>query len=76
MIIPIYIVVKVSFGTTEEVHDPAPHAAAPRHHAEHWADVLTSGNVLAPLLKSFTVATATTVVAILIVSPAAYAISR
>ena len=76
MIIPIYIVVKVSFGTTEEVMTQHPTLLPHAITLEHWADVLTSGNVLAPLLKSFTVATATTVVAILIVSPAAYAISR
>lgn len=76
MIIPIYIIVKVSFGTTEEIMTQHP-TLLPHHITlEHWIDVLTSGNVAAPLIKSFTVATITTVISIVIVAPAAYAISR
>ena len=76
MIIPIYIIVKVSFGTTEEVLTQHP-TLLPHHITlEHWKDVLTSGNVMAPLMKSLIVATSTMVIAVLLVAPAAYAISR
>ena len=43
---------------------------------EHWKTVLGSGNVQAPLIKSLIVSTTATAIAILIVAPAAYAISR
>lgn len=76
MIIPIYIIIKVSFGTTEEIMTQHPTLLPHKITLEHWVDVLTSGNVIAPLAKSFIVATATTIVSIVIVSPAAYAISR
>lgn len=76
MIVPIYIIVKVSFGTTEEVMTQHPTLLPHAITLEHWVDVLTSGNVVAPLAKSFIVATTTTLLAIIIVSPAAYAISR
>lgn len=72
MIIPIYIIVKVSFGTTEEIMTQHPTLLPHAITLEHWVDVLTSGNVIAPLAKSFIVATATTVLSIVIVSPAAY----
>lgn len=76
MIIPIYIIVKVSFGTTEEVLTQHP-TLLPHHVTlEHWQEVLQSGNVMAPLMKSLIVATSTMVIAVLLVAPAAYAISR
>ncbi|MGH2707343.1 MAG: carbohydrate ABC transporter permease, partial [Actinomycetota bacterium] len=41
-----------------------------------WREVLNRGELIAPLVKSLVVATATTVAAIIIASPAAYVISR
>lgn len=76
MIIPIYILIKVSFGTTEEIMTQHPTLLPHSITFQHWVNVLTSGNVAAPLLKSLIVATVTMLIAIVIVAPAAYAISR
>ena len=76
MLIPIYIIVKVSFGTSEEVLTQHPTLLPHAITLEHWKEVLQSGNVAAPFLKSLTVATSTMVIAVLVVAPAAYAISR
>lgn len=43
MIIPIYIIIKVSFGTTEEIMTQHPTLLPHKITLEHWADVLTSG---------------------------------
>ena len=76
MLIPIYIIVKVSFGTSEEVLTQHPTLLPHAITLEHWKEVLQSGNVAAPFLKSLIVATSTMVIAVLVVAPAAYAISR
>ena len=76
MLVPIYILVKVSFGTTQEVMTQHPTLLPHSITLEHWKTVLGSGNVQAPLIKSLIVSTTATAIAILIVAPAAYAISR
>lgn len=76
MVVPIYILVKVSFGTTQEVMTQHPTLLPHSITLEHWKTVLGSGNVQAPLIKSLIVSTTATAIAILIVAPAAYAISR
>ncbi|MDD6362027.1 MAG: carbohydrate ABC transporter permease [Lachnospiraceae bacterium] len=76
MVVPIYILVKVSFGTTQEVMTQHPTLLPHSITLEHWKTVLSSGNVQAPLIKSLIVSTTATAIAILIVAPAAYAISR
>ena len=76
MLVPIYILVKVSFGTTQEVMTQYPTLLPHSITLEHWKTVLGSGNVQAPLIKSLIVSTTATAIAILIVAPAAYAISR
>lgn len=76
MLVPIYILVKVSFGTTQEVMTQHPTLLPHSITLEHWKTVLGSGNVQAPLIKSLIISTTATAIAILIVAPAAYAISR
>lgn len=76
MVVPIYILVKVSFGTTQEVMTQHPTLLPHSITLEHWKTVLGSGNVQSPLIKSLIVSTTATAIAILIVAPAAYAISR
>lgn len=76
MVIPIYILVKVSFGSPEEILTQHPTLLPHTFTLKHWIDVFKSGNLWEPLKKSLVVATATMVISIIIVSPAAYAISR
>lgn len=76
MVIPLYIIVKVSFGTSEEILTQHPTLLPHTFTLEHWKDVLVSGNIWGPFFKSLIVATSTMVISVLLVAPAAYSISR
>lgn len=76
MVIPLYIIVKVSFGTPEEILTQHPTLLPHTFTLEHWKNVLSSGNLWDSFSKSLIVATATMAIAILVVAPASYAISR
>ena len=76
MVIPLYIIVKVSFGTSEEILTQHPTLLPHTFTLEHWKDVLVSGNIWGPFFKSLIVATSTMVISVLLVAPAAYACSR
>ena len=76
MVVPLYIIVKVSFGTSEEILTQHPTLLPHTFTVEHWVNVLTSGNIWGPFTKSLIVATSTMVIAVIVVAPAAYAISR
>ncbi len=76
MIIPVYILVKVSFSDPGEILTQHPTLLPHSFTLEHWHEVLASGNLWEPLKKSLIVATSTTVISILVVSPAAYSIAR
>jgi trehalose transport system permease protein len=76
MIIPLYILVKISFGNASEVLTQHPTLFPHSITLDHWKQLLSSGNILKPFYKSFTVATLTMVIATIIVAPASYAISR
>lgn len=76
MIIPVYILVKVSFSDPGEILTQHPTLLPHSFTLEHWQEVLASGNLWEPLKKSLIVATSTTVISILVVSPAAYSIAR
>lgn len=76
MITPLYILIKISFAQPSEVLTQHPTLLPHTFTVDHWVKIFVSGNLWAPLIKSFSVATITMVVAILIVTPAAYAISR
>ncbi|TYP51322.1 carbohydrate ABC transporter permease [Thermosediminibacter litoriperuensis] len=76
MVIPVYILFKVSVSAPGEILTAHPSFLIKDFTLEHWVKVLKSGNLKAPFVKSFTVATLTTVAAVLIASPAAYVIAR
>lgn len=73
---PVYLMFKVSFSSPGEVLTAHPTFWFKDFTVKHWRDVLSSGYLTAPLLKSLSVATLTTVAALIIVAPGAYVISR
>ena len=75
-ITPVYIMFKVSFSSPGEVLTAHPTFWFKEFTLKHWRDVLASGNLNAPLIKSLSVATLTTVAALLVAAPGAYVISR
>lgn len=76
MIIPMYIIIKVSFGSPEEILTQHPTLLPHSFTLQHWIDVFQSGNLWQPLKKSLVVATSTMAIAVVVVAPASYAISR
>lgn len=76
MIIPVYILMKVSFGNPEEILTQHPTLLPHSFTFKHWIDVFKSGNLWEPLKKSLIVSTATMGISIVVVAPASYAISR
>lgn len=76
MVVPVYILVKISFSQPWEVLTQHPTFWIHEVTFKHWKQVFESGNLWPPLRKSFSVATLTMIVAILMVAPASYAISR
>lgn len=76
MLVPVYLLVKVSISAPQDVYTAHPPYSIEHATLEHWVQVLQSGNIWPPLVKSLTVATATTVLAIIIAAPGAYVIAR
>lgn len=75
-ITPVYLMFKVSFSSPGEVLTAHPSFWFQEFTAKHWRDVLTSGYLSAPLVKSLSVATMTTLAALILTAPGAYVISR
>lgn len=75
-LIPVYLMFKVSFSSPAEVLTPHPTFWFQEFTVKHWREVLTSGNLSGPLSRSLSVATLTTVAALLVTAPGAYVISR
>ncbi len=75
-LIPVYLMVKISVSAPQDILTQYPSFWIHNFTWDHWIRVLNSGNLWGPLKKSLTVATATTVLAVLIAAPAAYVISR
>lgn len=75
-VIPAYILFKVSVSSPAEVLTQHPSFFIKEFTWSHWEKVLVSGNLWAPLTKSLIVATVTSVLALIIVVPAAYVVSR
>ncbi len=73
---PVYLMFKVSFSSPGEVLTAHPTFWFREFTLEHWRDVFTSGYLTRPLIKSLTVATMTTALALVIVAPGSYVISR
>lgn len=76
MLSPVYILFKVSFSTPDEVLTQHPTFLLHTFTLEHWEKVFQSGNLAAPFLRSLTVATGTTLIALFIVVPACYVAAR
>ena len=67
MLIPVYLLAKTSLSTSEEVL--VQHPTFLIHHItfEHWIKIFNSGKLWAPLLRSVITASATTVIALIVV---------
>ncbi|HEX2043389.1 MAG TPA: carbohydrate ABC transporter permease [Acidimicrobiales bacterium] len=76
VLFPIYLVVMVSVAPGSALFGERPDLLVTEPTLDHWRQIIDSGSLWGPLAKSLTVATLTTVVAIVIAAPAAYVISR
>jgi trehalose transport system permease protein len=76
VLFPVYLVFMVSFAPGSALFGERPALFVTRPTVQFWRDVIQSGDLWGPLAKSLTVATLTTLAAIVIASPAAYVISR
>lgn len=76
ILVPLYILVKVSLSTLAQATAPRPSYFIQQPTLETWERLLTWEVIGEPLRHSFTVATGTAIVAILLAAPAAYVIAR
>ncbi|GAX89509.1 carbohydrate ABC transporter permease [Effusibacillus lacus] len=76
MIVPVYIMVKVSLSAPQDVMTQHPPYWIENFTWEHWSRMFESGNLWEPLRKSLTVATLTTLLGVVAAAPASYVISR
>lgn len=76
VLFPIYLIFMVSFAPGIALFGERPDLFITEPTLKWWSDVIEGGTLVPPLIKSLTVATATTILAILVASPAAYVISR
>ena len=76
VLFPIYLIFMVSFAPGSALFGERPSLFVSDYTLQWWKGVIEGGDLVPPLVKSLSVATATTLLAILIASPAAYVISR
>jgi trehalose transport system permease protein len=76
VLFPIYLIFMVSFAPGIALFGERPDLFITEPTLRWWQDVIEGGTLVPPLVKSLTVATATTLLAIVIAAPAAYVISR
>ena len=76
VLFPIYLIFLVSFAPGSALFGDRPPLVITEFTLQWWDRVLEGGQLIPPLIKSLTVATVTTALAILIAAPAAYVISR
>jgi trehalose transport system permease protein len=76
VLFPIYLIFMVSFAPGIALFGERPDLFITDPTLRWWQDVIEGGTLGPPLIKSLTVATATTALAIVIAAPAAYVISR
>lgn len=74
--VPVYLLFKVSISKPAELLTQHPTFLITQPTFKHWAGVLNSPELWGPLMKSLTVATLTTILAVVIAAPAAYVIAR
>ena len=73
---PVYILFKISVSSPGEVLTQHPSFFIKRLTVSHWQKIFVSGNIWPPLIKSFVVATLTSLIALVVVVPASYVVSR
>ena len=76
VLFPVYLIFLVSFAPGSALFGERPPLFITDFTLEWWQRVIEDGQLVSPLIKSLTVATASTALAILIAAPAAYVISR
>jgi trehalose transport system permease protein len=76
VLFPIYLIFLVSFAPGSALFGERPALVVTNFTLRWWQEAFKSGGLISPLQKSLVVASATTLVAIIIAAPAAYVISR
>jgi trehalose transport system permease protein len=76
VLFPLYLIFMVSFAPGDALFGERPPLVITHYTLRWWQRVIESGDLVPPLIKSLTVATVTTVLAIAIAAPAAFVISR
>jgi trehalose transport system permease protein len=76
VLFPIYLIFMVSFAPGSALFGDRPSLVVTDITLKWWDRLLSSGTLTSPLIKSLIVASATTVLAIVVAAPAAYVISR
>jgi trehalose transport system permease protein len=76
VLFPIYLIFMVSFAPGVALFGERPQLVVTNFTLNAWREAFQSGNMVSPLTKSLIVASATTILAIVIAAPAAYVISR
>lgn len=76
VLFPVYLIFLVSFAPGSALFGDRPPLVITGVTLQWWERVIEGGQLVGPLIKSLTVATLTTLLAILIAAPAAYVISR
>jgi trehalose transport system permease protein len=76
VIFPIYLVFMVSLAPGSAVFGERPQLVVTNFTLQWWRRAFQTGGLGSPLVKSLTVASVTTLLAIIIAAPAAYVISR
>lgn len=76
VLFPVYLIFLVSFAPGSALFGERPPLVITDFTLQWWQRVIEGGELLAPLAKSLTVATVSTLLAIVIAAPAAYVISR
>lgn len=76
MLIPVYIMFKVSLSTPEDVLTAHPPYLIENFTWDHWKKVFEAGNIWEPMQKSLIVATLTMIIGVILAAPASYVISR
>jgi ABC-type glycerol-3-phosphate transport system permease component len=76
VLFPLYLIFMVSFAPGAALFGERPQLVVTDFTLRWWREAFESANLVSPLIKSLIVASVTTLLAIIIASPAAYVISR
>lgn len=76
VLFPVYLLLLVSVAPGSALFGERPALFVSEPTLQFWRRVIGQGDLLAPLLKSLLVASATTILAVVIAAPAAYVVSR